>query len=338
MPEFHGIIRRNDDRINQIQTDHEMSKQNRMLKNRKEELSLVFALSGFVIFGFSFIFSKQALSVSSLFVMLAARFSIAFLILNLLILTGKLKINLKKGNLGLLLMLGIVQPIIYFICESYGIKLSATSFVGTILALIPMVSLVLGVVLLKEKVIALQVFCTLASVFGVVLTAMGQASGSFSWAGFGLLLGAVFSASVFNIISRKISVDFSAFERTYVMFALGSVTFLAIALFQSRADMQTLFFAPLTNPAFLLPVIFLAGLSSVGAFLMINYAMTYLDVSRIAIFGNITTVISILVGVIILKEHFGAYQLLGSLIIIASVYVVNRPALAARKRMLKRDS
>jgi len=309
-----------------------------MLKNRKEELSLVFALSGFVIFGFSFIFSKQALSLSSLFVMLAARFSIAFLILNLLILTGKFKINLKKGNLGLLLMLGIVQPIIYFICESYGIKLSATSFVGTILALIPMVSLVLGVVLLKEKVVALQVFCTLASVLGVILTAMGQASGSFSWAGFALLLGAVFSASVFNIISRKISVDFSAFERTYVMFALGSVTFLAIAVFQSRADMQTLFFAPLTNPAFLLPVVFLAGLSSVGAFLMINYAMTYLDVSRIAIFGNITTVISILVGVIILKESFGVYQLLGSIIIIASVYVVNRPALAARKRLMKRAS
>jgi drug/metabolite transporter (DMT)-like permease len=305
-----------------------------MLK-RKEGLSLVFALSGFVIFGFSFIFSKQALSISSLFVMLAARFSVAFLILNLLILTGKFSVNLKKGNLGLLLLLGIVQPVIYFVCESYGIKLSATSFVGTILALIPMVSLVLGVVLLKEKVVALQVFCTLASVLGVVLTAMGQASGSFSWAGFALLLGAVFSASVFNIISRKISVDFSAFERTYVMFALGSVTFMAIALYQSRSDMQALFFAPMTNIDFIIPIIFLAGLSSVGAFLMINYAMTYLDVSRIAIFGNITTVISILVGVIILKEHFGLYQLIGSSIIVASVYVVNRPALSRRRQLRK---
>ena len=308
-----------------------------MLKNKKEELSLIFALTGFVIFGFSFIFSKEALSVSSLFVMLAVRFSVAFLILNVLILTGRFKVDLRKGNLGLLLLLGIVQPFIYFICESYGIKLSATSFVGTILALIPMVSLVLGVVLLNEKVRALQVFCTLASVLGVILTAMGQASGSFSWAGFGLLMGAVFSASVFNIISRKISVDFSAFERTYVMFALGSVAFLAIALIQSRSNLQELFFAPLTNLNFMIPIFFLAGLSSVGAFLMINYAMTYLDVSRIAIFGNITTVISILVGVIILKEHFGLYQMIGSIIIIGSVYVVNRPSLSRRKKLRKAE-
>lgn len=306
-----------------------------MQKNRKEEISLLFALSGFVIFGFSFIFSKQALSVSSLFVMLAARFSLAFIFLNLLILTGKFKINLKKGNLGYLLLLGIVQPIIYFICESYGIQLSSTSFVGTILALIPMVSLVLGVVLLKEKVKALQVFCTLASVIGVILTAMGQASGSFSWLGFALLLGAVFSASVFNIISRKISVEFSAFERTYVMFALGSVTFILIALIQSGSNFQTLILNPLSDLNFIVPIIFLAGLSSVGAFLMINYAMTYLDVARIAIFGNITTVISILVGVIILKESFGLYQLIGSIIIIASVYIVNRPAITQKMKMRK---
>ncbi|TFG81987.1 MAG: DMT family transporter [Erysipelotrichales bacterium] len=309
-----------------------------MLRDRKEELSLLFALAGFVIFGFSFIFTKQALSVSSLFVMLAARFSLAFIILNLLILTGKFKINLKKGNLGLLLLLGVVQPIIYFICESYGIKLSATSFVGTILALIPMVSLVFGVVLLKEKVKALQVFCTLASVFGVILTAMGQASGTFSWAGFALLIGAVFSASLFNIISRKISVDFSAFERTYVMFALGSVTFVLIALIQNGNNLQEMIIAPLTDFDFIVPIIFLAGLSSVGAFLMINYAMTYLDVARIAIFGNITTVISILVGVIILKESFGLYQLLGSIIIITSVYVVNRPALSRKIKMRKNES
>jgi drug/metabolite transporter (DMT)-like permease len=313
----------------------DFSEEKRMLKIKKEELSLLFALTGFVIFGFSFIFTKQALSVSSLFVMLAIRFALAFLILNLLILSGKFKVNLKKGNIGLLLLLGIVQPIIYFICESYGVKLSTTSFVGTILALIPMVSLVFGVVLLKEKVTGLQLFCTLASVFGVVLTAMGQASGTFSWLGFVLLLGAVFSASLFNIISRKISVDFSAFERTYVMFALGSVTFVVLALFQNRNDLFAKVIVPLTNSNFMIPVIFLAGLSSVGAFLMINYAMTYLDVARIAIFGNVATVISILVGVVILKESFGLYQLLGSIIIVASVYVVNRSALSAKWKARK---
>jgi drug/metabolite transporter (DMT)-like permease len=54
--------------------------------------------------------------------------------------------------------------------------------------------------------------------------------------------------------------------------------------------------------------------------------MTYLDVAKASIFANITTMISILAGVLILKESFGIYQVIGSIIIIASVYGVNQLA------------
>lgn len=294
-----------------------------MKRSTNERLSLLFAFLGYAIFGFSFIFSKKALAVATPFVLLAVRFTVAFLILNCLVLTGKFKINFKGKNIKLLLLLGVFQPISYFICENYGIKFSTTSFAGTILALVPVTSLIFGIMFLREKVRLFQVVCTLLSVVGVCFTTLGQVSGEFSWFGFVLLLGAVCATSMFNVLSRKISEEFTAFERTYVMFALGCVVFIGIALIMSRGKIQEIILVPMGNAGFWLSVIFLAGVSSVGAFLMINYAMTYLDVAKASIFANITTIISILAGVLLLEESFSFFQVLGIIIIMASAYGVN---------------
>ena len=298
-------------------------------KNSKENISLLLSFLGCAIFGFSFLFSKQALTVATPFVLLAVRFFVAFFILNILLLTGKFKINLKGKNIKSLLLLGLLQPIIYFICENYGVKFLATSFVGIIISLVPVASLIFGTIFLKEKATPTQVIFIFLSVAGVFLTTLGQGSGSFSWIGFILLLGAVCSTSMFNVLSRKLSSEFSAFERTYIMFVLGCVTFVGIALVESMGNFQETIVIPLMNANFWVSIFYLSALSSVGAFIMLNYAMTYLEVARTSIFANVTTIISILAGVIFLQESFGIFQLVGSVIILASVYGVNKLAKSA---------
>ncbi len=294
-----------------------------MKEKQKRNLAIALSLLGYSIFGFSFLFSKHVLDVAVPFVLLAVRFTVAFLLLNGLLLFRVCRLNLKGKRIGSLLLLGLIQPVIYFICENYGVKLSPTSFVGTMLALVPVASLIAARVFLKEKIRAFQTACSLLSVAGVFLTTLGQERGSFSWLGFLLMLAAVCAGAMFNVLSRKISVRFSAFERTYVMFALGSAVFTCIALIQSAGDVQEMFLAPLREADFWIPVLYLAGLSSVGAFMMLNYSVTHLDVASASIFGNITTVITILAGVLLLNETFGVYQVVGSLIIVLSAYGVN---------------
>lgn len=128
---------------------------------------------------------------------------------------------------------------------------------------------------------------------------------------------------MFNALSRKISVRFSAFERTYVMFALGSAIFTCIALLRSACNFTEMILLPLSQGAFWVSIFFLAGLSSVGALLMLNYSVTHLDIARASIFWNITTVITILAGVLIIHKSFGLYQIIGSVIIIVAAYGVN---------------
>jgi drug/metabolite transporter (DMT)-like permease len=294
-----------------------------MKEQQSKNLAIILSILGYAIFGFSFLFSKQALNVATPFVLLAVRFTSAFLLLNCLLLFRIGRLSLKGKKVGSLLLLGLIQPVVYFICENYGVTLSATSFIGTILALVPITSLAAARVFLKERIRPFQIFCSLASVVGVFLTTMYQGSGSFSWLGFLLLLVSVCAGTMFNVLSRRISVRFSPFERTYVMFALGSAVFTCIALIQSAGNFGQMVIVPLSDAKFWISIIYLAGLSSVGAFLMLNYSVTHLDIASASIFANITTVITILAGVLILNESFGIYQIIGSVVIILAAYGVN---------------
>ena len=177
-----------------------------MSKNSK---AVIAALLGYSIFGFSFLFSKTALEFASPFGLLGLRFLLAFLALNFVLLFGKTKISLKGKPIGSLILLGLIQPVCYFIFETYGISLTSAAFSGIMIGTVPVVGVILGILFLGEKCSFLQGFFTLLSVFGVYLTTTGGI-GSFSAKGFFLLLGAVFSAAFFTVLSRKTSEHFSA--------------------------------------------------------------------------------------------------------------------------------
>jgi len=273
------------------------------------------------IFGFSFLFSKVALESLTPSVLVAVRFAVAFLALNLLLALGKARLDLKGKPVKWLLLMGLVQPVAYFICETNGIALTTASFSGIIIGLIPVAGLVAGALVLKEKCTSFQVVCTLLSVVGVAMTTSGGL-GTVSVPGFVLLMGAVLSATAFSLMSRKTSEFFSPFEKTYVMFALGSVVFALMALGESRGDLASIA-VQLADPGIWISILYLAVGSSVCAFLLVNYALSHLPASRAAIFSNFTTVISVLAGIFLLGDEFTPVQLAGIAIITASVFGVS---------------
>ena len=109
------------------------------------------ALLGYGIFGFSFLFSKLALNQASPLVLLAVRFIVAFALMNLILFVGKIPFSLKGKPVKPLLLLGIIEPVIYFLCESYGIKLTNATVSGVIIALVPIAALAAAAVFMHEK-------------------------------------------------------------------------------------------------------------------------------------------------------------------------------------------
>lgn len=288
----------------------------------KKTIATLCCLTTEVIFGFSFLFSKTALQYTDTFVLVAVRFVVAFLLLNLLLLTGKFKLELKGKPIGKLLLLGLVQPVVYFICETIGIDKTSSAYSGVMLGLLPIAGIIFGKLFLNEQIAVKQYICVLLSVVGVFLTTVGGEV-IISLAGTLFLLGAVVSAGLFAVISSSISKIFSPFERTYIMFLFASVVFTGMALVQVHGHIGDTI-AGLVNMKFWLSVIYLSGVSSVIAFLLLNYSLNYLTVSTQTLLSNFCAVVSVLAGILIMHEQFSVWQLVGVAIILTSVFCVSR--------------
>ncbi len=269
------------------------------LKRREGTATFCAFFSNF-IFGFSFLFSNMALKTTTPSVLLAYRFVFAFLILNILALFKVIRLNFKGKRLGALVLMGIFQPVLYFYCENYGLLYSSVTFSAIMLALVPIGAMLYSAVFMKESPSLVQVLFGALSVAGVILMSNGQ-GGKTSVLGAVLLFGAIVSAIGFNAISRTSSKEFSPVERTYIMFMVASLVFTVSALIENASDL-TLLYKPLFNGGFVASVLYLGGLSSVVAFILLNYANTYLPLSKTTVFSNVITVVSVFAGMVILKE------------------------------------
>ena len=294
------------------------------MNNKKQLCGILAALFANIIFGFSFIFSKMALAVAHPLVILAVRFAVAFLVLNLLLLTGKIKLSFKGKPKGKLIAMGMAQPFLYFIFELYGLSLVSSALSGVIIALVPVGVMLLATAFLKEKPTILQGICTLLSIIGVSAISIISNDGSKNhFLGILLLVGAVICASVFNVLSRGESERFSPFERTYIMFLLGCVGFNILALSVLKGQFLSQLTSAFTEPSFIIAIVYLAIVSSVGAFILYNYSTTVIPAVQSSSFSNIITVVTVLAGVILLNESFSALEYILCAFIILGVWGVN---------------
>lgn len=278
------------------------------------------------IFGFSFMFTKTALNEVEPFHLLGFRFAFSAIILTILQVLGIIKINFKGKKLNILLLLSFFQPVTYFICETIGVKMTSSSEAGMMIALIPVFVAVLAIFFLKEIPTLAQMFFIIVSVSGVIFinTMKGSLELSSSILGILMLLGAVISAAIYNILSRKSSLTFKSVEITFIMMWVGTIVFNAIAIGQHiNNNNLSKYLSPLTNLQVLPSLLYLGVLSSVIAFFMLNYTLSKLEASRASVFANLTTIVSILAGVIILNEDFYWFHIVGGVMILAGVWGTN---------------
>ena len=248
----------------------------------------------YFIWGFTFLASRIAQDYGTPFVLLFWRFALAFLLLNLLRLTGRFPVRFRSRKLWPVLLAGLFEPVLYFPCEQYGLRLTSTSFSGVMVALIPLCSLVYGTIFLHEKATWRQVVFSVLSVAGVIVLAVyATGIGAGSFLGFLILLGTVFAGAGYIVACRACSVSFTAFERTYITCGMGAAAF------------------------------------GVLSYLALNRALEVLPVARTAALINFSTVVSVLAGVLILREPFGWVSAAASAAILVGIWGVQRFAAPA---------
>lgn len=90
-----------------------------------------------------------------------------------------------------------------------------------------------------------------------------------------------------------------------------------------KGNIGALLRLPVVNLKFLAAILYQGIGSSVVALFLANFAISKIGVNQTSSFIGISTVVSIVAGMVILGEQFNGYQFLGAIIIILGVYVAN---------------
>lgn len=279
-----------------------------------------------LIVGFSFMVTKLTIGSASPIETLAHRFTVSFVMLIALLLSKTIKLQLMWDEVRILLPLSLFYPILFFSFQIYGLQYIASSEAGIIQATAPIITMILAGLFLQEKSSRKQKFFMMLSLFGVFYISFmkGLSFNSKSLYGLFLMLFSATSSATSNVLSRKFSRRYGFFKITALAVTVGFLVFnlLNFVLHLINGNLVN-YFDPLKNRTYLIAVIFLGTLSTLGTSLLSNYSLSKLEASRMSIFTHLGTVISIIAGVVILHEPLYAYHILGTILILLGVIGTN---------------
>ena len=109
------------------------------------------ALGCEVLYGLSYLFTKQTAETASPLALLGWRFVVALAAMSLCVALGFIPVRLKGRRLGPLLRVALFCPCLYFIGETVGIRETTVTESGVFLACVPALSLLASTVILKKN-------------------------------------------------------------------------------------------------------------------------------------------------------------------------------------------
>lgn len=296
-----------------------------MNENSKRS-AYVAATSYAVIVGLSFLFTKVLLGISNPIDILAHRFIASFIAISIPIIFKLVPINLTKERIKKVLPLAILYPLCFFAFQTFGLQYATSSEAGIILASAPVFTMIMASHFLNEKSNTYQKISIAISLVGVLYITLkkGSTINLANIRGMILLLISALSFAGYSILARKLTKDYTVIELSFIMVTISFIVFTLVALIKNiSAGSVNQFFIPLTNIKFIISILYLGVLSTLGTSLLTNYSLSRLEASKMIVFSNLGTVISIVAGVIFLKEKIFYYHIIGSLMIIGGVLGTN---------------
>lgn len=297
-----------------------------MNNNKNNNKVYIAAISYALITGLSFLFTKIALGTTNPLDLLAHRFTASFLGIMIPVSLKWVKLDLNKERIKKVIPLAIFYPLMFFGFQAFGLQYASSSEAGILLAVIPVFTLILASYFLKEQTTLMQKLSIVLSVTGVIYITIKKGS-TFEFnniKGIILLLLSALSFAGYSIKARGLTKDFSTAELSFIMNAFGFLLFniAAIGNHLIHGNMQS-FFLPLKEASFIIAVLYLGILSSLVTSLLTNYVLSKIEASKMSVFSNLGTVISIIAGAVFLKEKIFYYHIIGSILIVSGVIGAN---------------
>ena len=277
----------------------------------------ILSLISVILWGMSYLWSDKLLSLGLPveYVVFIRIFIASFLLLGYN-LVKKYRIAISKKDLP------------KFLAETYGIKYTESPTISAlIIASTPIFSVIVGVLIFKERFSLMNMFGILICLAGIVMVTLCTESiteGGFIL-GIVLLLVAVFAEVGYASVTKYLSNDYHPAVIVMYQFFIGSVYLLPIFLTKGIANYDASLYMSWQVWE---PLLYLAVLCSCIAFALWANTIKYLGVAKSSIFLAIIPVFTALEGWVLGQEILTAKQWIGIIIscfgVVMSQYVIKK--------------
>lgn len=277
-------------------------------------LSLIGAM---IIWSMSFIWSKMAFEVFSPISTVFLRLIISsILIFAYLYFTKQLQ-KIARTDYKWFLLLGILEPFLYFLGESFGLLLVTSTVAAVIIATIPIFTTILGIMVFRERISAINILGIIFSFFGVAYMVIDRTFTLQAPLLGILLMGlAVFSATIYALLLKHLSHKYSGYSIVAYQNIVG--IFLFLPLFIAN-EWTPLISKPVTTQA-VVAVVLLAVFASTIAFILYTHGIRHIGVTKASAFTNLIPVLTALFAWLLLDDIIGWQQIIGIAIVISGLF------------------
>ncbi len=246
------------------------------------------------------------------------RVIIASLFMLFIALLSRQMMKIKRAHLKWFLLLGLIEPFSYFLCETYGLTMVSSTLAAVILSTIPLFTPFFSTIFLKEKVTIFNIAGLLISIGGVALIILdGNSDFAYKKEGLFLLFGGVVIAIVYSLFVRRLSQEYSEITIVTCQNIVGIFLFMPLFFF---IDFEHLGELPIYTNA-ILAVVVLGVFASALAFIFYAYSLKHNGIVKTNIFLNLLPALTAVLAYFILGDAITLQMIIGISVVIMGLYI-----------------
>jgi len=285
------------------------------MQNIRLYLSIVAAM---VFWSVSFIWTRVAIESFPPVTLITLRLIIASALLFIVSKAAGRFQKMRKEDRKWFFLLAFFEPFMYYIGETYGLTMVASTLASVIVSTIPLFAPILAYVILKEKIGWANISGIVVSLAGVFLV-IYEPNGGFTAnpLGVALLFLAVFSAVCYTTTLRKISTHYSTINVIFYQSLVGLVFFIPTFFLVDFSDINTIHVTKEALGALLMLSVF----ASVIAFVLFAGVVREIGVAKTNVFVNLIPVFTAIFAWWVLGESLSWLKIGGIFIVISGLFV-----------------
>ena len=274
------------------------------------------------IWGFHFIVVKDAVADVSPLTYNALRFTVGLVAILPVAWHERAALRLSAHDVWLVIVVGLTGPVLYQIGFAEGIERTTSTNTALLVATMPtwtaVFSILLGIVEIRRR-LALGIGMSLVGIALVVLSRSGSGLSLThdDLIGSLLVLGAAVAGGLSNVVSKPVVDRIGSMPLAIWKYGITTVSLIILA----SGDLVSL--SAETLPASSFPNILYSGiLAGAGGFLAVHIGIRDIGPTRSASYFNFTPIVAAFAGILILREPFSAWLLVGGVLTILGVIMV----------------